>query len=43
MGGDWDRWVMGIKESTCGEHWVLYESDKSLKSIPETNIAQYVN
>ena len=26
--------VMGIKEGTCDEHWVLYVSDKSLNFIP---------
>ena len=38
-GGDdgWAKWVMGIKEGTCDEHWVLYVSDESLNSIPETN------
>lgn len=36
-------WVMGIKECTCNEHWVLYVSDESLNSTPETNIALYVN
>ena len=28
-----------IKEGTCDEHWVLYVSDESLNSTPETNIA----
>jgi len=28
--------VMGIKEGTCDEHWVLYVSDESLNSTPET-------
>ena len=36
--------AMGIKEVTCyDEHWVLYVSDELLNSIPETNIALYVN
>ena len=35
--GEWDNWVMGIKEGTCNEHWVLYVSDESLNSIHETN------
>ena len=39
MGGRWARWVMGIKEGTCDEQWVLYVSDESLNSTPETNIA----
>ena len=44
VGGRWARWVMGTKEVTCcDEHWVLYESDESLNSIPETNIVLYVN
>ena len=39
MGGEWARSVMDIKEGTCSdEHWVLYVSDESLNSIPETNI-----
>ena len=37
------RWVMGVKEGTYDEHWVLCVSDESLKSTPETNIAQHVN
>ena len=39
----WARWVIGNKEGTCDEHWVLYVSDESLNSIPETNITLYVN
>ena len=42
MGG-WLKWVMGIKEDTCDEHWVLYVSGKSLNSTRETNITLYVN
>ena len=47
MGG-WAKWVMGInallKKDTCwDEHWVLYGSDESLNSNPETIIALYVN
>jgi len=48
-GGSWGmgvkeaRWVMGTKEGTCDEHWVLYISDKSLDSTPETNTALHVN
>ena len=38
MGRVWAKWVKGIKEGTCkDEHWVLYASDESLNSIPETN------
>ena len=43
MGG-WAKCVMGIKEGTCwDEHWVLYVSDESLNSTPETIITLYVN
>ena len=42
VGGGRARWVMGIKEGTCDEHWVLYVSDESL-GFPETNTALYVN
>ena len=35
---------MGIKEGTCwDEHWVLYVSDESLNSTPETNTTLYFN
>ena len=34
---------MGIKKGICDEHGMLYVSDKSLNSTPETNIALYVN
>ena len=43
VGGGWTRWVMGIKEDTCwDEPWVLYVSDESLNSTPES-ITLYVN
>ena len=42
MGGRWATWVMGIKDCTYDEHWVLYVSDESLNSTSETNIAVYV-
>ena len=43
-GGGWARWVMGIKEGiSCDEYWVLYVSDESLNSTPETNTAICVN
>ena len=32
-----------IKEGTCDGHQVLYVSDKSLNSTPETNITLYAN
>ena len=34
---------MGVKEATCDEPWILYVSDESLNSTPETYIALYVN
>ena len=37
------RWGMGIKEGTCGEHWILYVSDESLNSTSETIITLDVN
>ena len=33
----------GDLQGTCDEHWVLYASDESLNSTPETNILQYIN
>ena len=27
-GGRWVKWVMGIKEGTCDEHWALYMSNE---------------
>ena len=32
------KWVMSIKEVTCDKHWMLYVSEESLNSTPETNI-----
>lgn len=44
MGGGWTiDVVMGIKEGTCDEHGVLYVSNESLNSLPESNIVLYVN
>ena len=43
VGGGWAKWVMGIKEGTGDERWVLRLSDESLSSTPETNITLYVN
>ena len=38
-GGGWARQVMGIKEGICcNEQWVLYVTDESLTSTPETYI-----
>ena len=43
-GWGWAKWVLGNKEGTCDdEHWMLYVSDGSFYSTPETNIALYVN
>ena len=41
--GRWAKCLMGIKEGTCVEHWVLYVSDKSLNSTSENNITLYVD
>ena len=41
--GGWAKFMMGIKEGTWDEHWVLYVSDASLNSSPETIITLYVN
>ena len=38
VGWGWARWIMGIKEGTCDEHWVFCVSDESLNSTSETNI-----
>ena len=35
--------MMGTKEGTCDENWVLYGSDESLYCTPETNITLYAN
>uniref|UniRef100_A0A452S5U7 Uncharacterized protein n=1 Tax=Ursus americanus TaxID=9643 RepID=A0A452S5U7_URSAM len=36
--------VMGVEEGTCwDEHGVLYASDESLNSTPETNTTLYIN
>ena len=43
MYGGWAKWVMGIKKGTYDEHWVLYGSDQSLGSTPETSTTLYVN
>ena len=35
--------MIGIKEGTgCNENWVLYATDESLNSTPETNNTLYV-
>ena len=34
--------VVGVKEGTCDEHWVLYVSDEPLNSTSETNTTLYV-
>ena len=38
--GGWAKWVMGTKEGTCGDHWVLYIV---INCAPEANVTQYVN
>ena len=39
-----DKQVMSIKEGTrSDEQWILYVSDESLNSTPETKITLYVN
>ena len=44
IGGEWAKWMMGIKESiSCDEHWVFNVSDESLNSTSETNTTLYVN
>ena len=44
MSGERATWMVGTKEGTCwDEHWVLYVSDESQNSTPETNLALYVN
>ena len=35
--------MMGIKEYTYDEHWMLYVCDESLNSVPEGNNLLYVN
>ena len=43
VGGRMDKWVVGVKEGTCDVYWVLYATDESLNSAPETNTTPYVN
>ena len=43
VGGGWAKLMMDIKEGTCNWHHVLYVSDESLNSTPETSIILYVN
>ena len=43
MDRGWARRVMGIKETTCDEHWVSDVSDELLNSTAETNFTVYVN
>ena len=40
------RWVMGMKEGTCDQHWVLhvlYVNEDPLNSTPEMNITLDAN
>ena len=41
--GGWVKQVMGIKECTCDEHWVMFGIVESLYRVPETNITLYLN
>ena len=41
--GERVKWVMGIKEGTWEEHWVLYINNESLGSTPEANTILHVN
>lgn len=41
--GEWGKYVIGIKEGTCDEPWVLYASDESLISTPETKNILHIN
>ena len=42
MVGERGKQVMGIEEGTCwDEQWVLYVSDESWESIPETKSTLY--
>lgn len=34
---------MGREEGICDARWVLYVTDESLNSAPETNMTLYVN
>ena len=35
--------MMGIKEGTCDEPWVMYGIVELLYCVPETNVTLYVN
>ena len=37
-GGGWVKWVIGIKQCTCDEHWVMYGIFEPLYYTSETNI-----
>ena len=40
--GERGKWVMGIEEGTCwDEYWVLYVSDESWESTPQTKSTLY--
>lgn len=42
--GEWEKWGMGIKGSTCHEeHGVSYGNAESLNCIPDINITLYIN
>ena len=41
MAGERGKWVMGIEEGTCDEHWVLYGNNGSWESTPKTKSTLY--
>ena len=45
MKGGWGegKWVMGIEDGACWDkHWVLYVSDESWESTPQTKSTLYM-
>lgn len=43
VGEGWAGWMVGPKEGTCDERWVLSGSDESLKSTLETHTVLLTN
>ena len=41
--GEWDNWGMDIKAGTCKELSIIYATEESLNSTPETNNTLCVN
>ena len=39
----WVKYMMGMKQCTSDEQWVIYGSVESLCCTPETNTTLYVN